>query len=75
MVMRMPGNVGPIPHCATLLGDLSGSVFQDLSLLICKAEDQVWNQDSTDGLKILSANGMKVLSGMPGLFCMYFMVL
>lgn len=33
------------------------------------------NQDSTDGLKILSANGVKVLSGMLGLFCMCMMVL
>ena len=33
------------------------------------------SQDSTDGLKILSANGMKVLSGMPGLFCVCSMVL
>ena len=41
IVMQKPGHVGPVPHCATLLGDLSGSVFQGLSLLICKAEDQV----------------------------------
>lgn len=32
-------------------------------------------QDSTDKLMIVSANEMKVLSGMPDLFCVCLMVL